>query len=117
VSRLPRIELLWWEGCPSTDKALAQLREILGEFGLGGAEVRRREIKTDAQAAEAGFRGSPTILINGVDVNPGAEPEEPNPLTCRVYHRRDGRISPIPDSDDIRESLREALARAEVRPV
>ncbi len=113
VSRSLRMELLWWEGCPSTVGALAQLREILDELGLGEAEIRMREIRTEAQAAEAGFRGSPTILVDGVDVDPGAEPEEPNPLTCRVYHRRDGRISPIPDPDDVRDALRAARARAQ----
>jgi hypothetical protein len=112
----PRIELLWWEGCPSTDKALAQLRALLREVGLGDAEVQMREIRTGAQAAAAGFRGSPTVLIDGVDVAQGAEPEEPNPLTCRVYHRRDGRISPVPDPEDVRAALQAALARAQVTP-
>jgi glutaredoxin len=113
MSGYPRIELLWWEGCPSTDKALAQLRRILVELGLGDAEIRTREIRTEAQAAGAGFRGSPTILVDGVDVDPGAAPEEPNPLTCRVYHRREGRISPLPDPDDVRDALRAAVARAQ----
>jgi hypothetical protein len=108
----PRIELLWWDGCPSTDRALAQLRELMGEFGLRDAEVVMREILTEAQAAETGFRGSPTIQIDGVDVDPGGEPDAPNPLTCRVYHRRDGRISPIPDPVLVREALRAATTRA-----
>jgi hypothetical protein len=114
MSRSPRIELLWWEGCPSTEAALAQLDEILLEFGLGGTPVHQREIRTEAEAAEVGFRGSPTILIDGVDVDAGADPADPNPLTCRVYRRRDGRISPTPDPDDLREALRSAAARAEV---
>jgi hypothetical protein len=114
MGRSPRIELLWWEGCPSTEVALAQLDEILLEFGLGGTPVHRREIRTEAEAAEVGFRGSPTILIDGVDVDPGEDPGDPNPLTCRVYRRRDGRISPTPDPDDLREALRRASTRAEV---
>jgi hypothetical protein len=116
MSGYPRIELLWWEGCPSTEGALTQLREILVELGLGEAEIRTREIRTEAQAADTRFRGSPTILVDGADVDPGAKPEEPNPLTCRVYHRRDGRISPIPDSDDLRAALQAALARARATP-
>jgi len=54
----------------------------------------------------------------GVDVDAGAEPTDladPNPLTCRVYRRRDGRISPTPDPDDLREALGRA-ARVEVTP-
>jgi hypothetical protein len=28
-------------------------------------------------------------------------------LTCRVYHLRDGRVSPVPDPDDVRDKLRQ----------
>jgi hypothetical protein len=41
------------------------------------------------------FVGSPTIRVDGVDVQPPVG--EPFGLTCRVYHRRDGRVSPTPD--------------------
>lgn len=109
----PLIELLWWEGCPSTEGALRELHEALADVGLAGAEIRTIEIKTDEDADQAGFRGSPTILIDGVDVASG-DPDDPPGLTCRVYHRRDGSISPIPDPDDLRETLRRAAARAEV---
>jgi hypothetical protein len=109
----PYIELLWWEGCPSTDRALAELRAALADVGLPGTEIRTREIRTDLDAAEAGFRGSPTILIDGVDLAGVAE-DEPTGLNCRVYRRRDGRISPIPDPEDVREALRRAGAHVEV---
>jgi hypothetical protein len=111
--RNPDIELLWWEGCPSTERALAEVREALSDLGLHGAEVRTREVQTDDEARAAGFVGSPTILIDGVDLVP-AGAEEPTGLSCRVYRRRDGRISPIPDPDDLREALRQAAERAEV---
>jgi hypothetical protein len=111
--RTPDVELLWWEGCPSTDRALAVVREALAELGLGG-EVRTREIRTDDDADDAGFVGSPTILIDGRDLVPAAD-DEPIGLSCRVYRRRDGRISPIPDPDDLREALSRAAARTEVK--
>lgn len=105
--RTPDIEVLWWEGCPSTEKALVELRHALGDLRLDRAEVRIREITSDAEAARVGFRGSPTILIDGEDVCP-AGPGEPAALTCRVYRRRDGRISPTPDPEDLRDALRRA---------
>ncbi len=111
--RIPEIELLWWEGCPSTGRALDELRQALRAVGMGDAEVRMREIQTDADAEQAGFPGSPTILIDGVDLVP-AGAEEPSGLSCRVYRRRDGRIAPTPDPDDLREALGRALARQEV---
>ena len=109
------VELLWWEGCPSTERALAAVREALTDLGLDDAEVRMREVKTDGDARETGFVGSPTILIDGVDLVPAAA-DEPIGLSCRVYRRRDGRVSPIPDPDDLREALRRAAERTEVKP-
>lgn len=108
------VELLWWEGCPSTERALAAVREALAELGLSDVEVHAREIETDDDAEAAGFIGSPTILIDGEDLVPAAA-EETIGLSCRVYRRRDGRVSPIPDPDDLREALERAARRAEVK--
>jgi hypothetical protein len=107
------VELLWWEGCPSTERALKAVRKALSELGLSDVEVQTREILTDDDAREAGFVGSPTILIDGVDLVPAAG-EEHIGLSCRIYRRRDGRVSPIPDPDDLREALLRAAERAEV---
>jgi hypothetical protein len=108
------VELLWWEGCPSTERAWTAVREALTDLGFDGVEVRMREIKDDGDAAEAGFVGSPTILIDGADLVPAAADEQIG-LSCRIYRRRDGRVSPIPDPDDLREALRLAAERAEVK--
>ena len=103
----PTVELLYWEGCPSHPQALARLRAALAEMGLDPEQVAVREVLTDEQAADEGFIGSPTIRIDGVDVqDPG---DEPAALTCRVYRRRDGRISPVPDPADVRDALHDAL--------
>ena len=107
------VELLWWEGCPSTERALTAVREALTDLGLANVDVRMREIRGDDDARETGFVGSPTILIDGVDLVPAAADEQIG-LSCRVYRRRDGRVSPIPDPDDLREALRSAAERAEV---
>jgi predicted Zn-dependent protease len=112
--RAPDLELLWWEGCPSTERALTELREALSDVGLDQADVRIIEIETDDQASEAGFRGSPTILVDGVDIAGGAAGDHIG-LGCRVYRRRDGRVSPTPDPEDLRDALRRA-ARSEKEP-
>ncbi len=108
----PRVELLWWEGCPSTQRAVAELRAALADVGLDDVRVWTREITSDLDAHEAGFAGSPTILVDGVDVV-GVAPDEPAALNCRVYPRRDGTISPTPDPDDLRDALRRVAARAQ----
>ena len=104
------VELLWWEGCPSTERALAELRAVLDELNLPD-EVTMREIRTDEEAEAVAFTGSPTILIDGVELmdalGRGAG-DEPAGLNCRVYVRRDGRVSPTPDPDDLREALKGA---------
>jgi hypothetical protein len=109
----PDVELLWWEGCPSTARARGVLRDALDELGLNGVPVRETEIRTDDDARADGFVGSPTILIDGEDIDPPG-PDEPTGLSCRVYRRRDGRVSPTPDPDDVRDALRRALVREEM---
>jgi hypothetical protein len=103
----PHVELLFWEGCPSHPQALADLREAMIELGLRPERIEVREVDTDERATSEGFVGSPTIRVDGVDVqDPG---EEPAGLTCRIYHRRDGRISPLPDPADVRDALHNAM--------
>ncbi len=104
------VELLWWEGCPSHPDALDDLRRILREEGIE-ADVARIEIKDDEQARREHFPGSPTIRIDGKDIVPPGE-AEPYSLTCRVYVRRDGRVSPLPDPDDVRDAVRRAACPA-----
>ncbi len=101
-----RVELLWWDGCPSHPDALEQLREVLGSEGLDPDLVERREIVGDEQAARERFPGSPTILIDGRDIVPAAR--GPVGLSCRVYRLRNGRPSPTPDPEDVRAAVRRA---------
>ena len=100
------VELLWWDGCPSHPEALADLERVLREEGVP-ADVTRVEIEDDEQARRERFPGSPTIRIDGRDIVPPGE-GEPYSLTCRVYRRRDGRVSPVPDPEDVRDAVRRA---------
>ena len=101
-----RVELLWWEGCPSYPETLADLTQVLREEGIE-AEVELVEIESDEQARRERFPGSPTIRLDGEDAFPAAQ-GEPFSLTCRIYHLRDGRVSPTPDPQDIRAAVRRA---------
>jgi hypothetical protein len=107
ATRTPSVELLWWEGCPSTEEALAMLREEMGAAGLDASAVDVREVSTDADAEREGFAGSPTIRVDGRDVQP--VPDEPIGLSCRVYRLADGRISPLPDRREVRQTLLDAM--------
>jgi hypothetical protein len=103
------VEVLWWEGCPSYPDALRELRTVMAEEGLDPDGVELREIESDEQAVRDRFPGSPTIRIDGEDVVPSGQDERWS-LTCRIYRRRDGTISPQPDSADVRAALRAAMA-------
>ncbi len=105
----PRVELLFWDGCPSHPQALADLRAAMGDVGLDPDAVLVREVDTDAGAEHERFVGSPTIRVDGADVEPPGD--EPAGLTCRVYRRSDGRVSPVPDPAVLRAALGEALTR------
>jgi hypothetical protein len=101
------VELLFWDGCPSHPRALAELRAAMADLGLDPSTIAVREIHTREDALRERFVGSPTIRIDGVDVRPPTD-AEPFELACRVYHRRDGRVSPTPDTADVRDALRTA---------
>jgi hypothetical protein len=105
-----KVELLWWEGCPSHRETLEELKEVLRDEGLDPETVELREIESDEQARRERFPGSPTIRVDGQDVVQPA-PGEPMTLTCRVYRLRDGRPSPSPDLADVRDAVRAAKER------
>jgi hypothetical protein len=99
-----KVEVLWWEGCPSLPETLDDLRRVLREEGVQ-AEPQLVEVLSDEQARSERFPGSPTIRLDGEDIAPPDE-GEPFSLTCRVYRLRDGRVSPSPDPEDVRDAVR-----------
>ncbi len=105
MGRPLRIIFLYWEGCPSHEEALARLRQVLEEEGVN-AEVEVVRVDTEEEAQRWHFVGSPTILVEGEDIQP--LPHEPTRLTCRVYRWEDGRISPLPSPETIRRAIRAA---------
>ena len=102
------VELLWWEGCPSTEETIELVRDQMEAAGLDPATLAVREMRTDAEAAAEGFPGSPTVRVDGQDIdNPG---DQPIGLTCRVYRLADGRISAVPDAAVVAAALTKVSA-------
>ncbi len=99
-----KIELYFWEECPSYPEATELLRQVLDERGIQ-APIELREIRTHAEAVEHAFPGSPTIRIDGRDVDPEGATHSPA-LACRVYRLPDGRPSPVPSRAQLEEALR-----------
>jgi hypothetical protein len=99
-----RIELFYWDGCPSYPEAKTVLEDVLARRGID-APIEMREVRTDEEAEELRFPGSPTIRIDGRDVDPAGADARPA-LTCRIYYLPDGRVSPIPTPDQLEAALR-----------
>lgn len=95
---LPTVELLWWAGCPSHEKAQQMLEAALAKAGLTPSLIKRLQVVTPGDAAREHFIGSPTIRINGQDIVP-PPPDELPALTCRLYIKSNGRPSPLPEQE------------------
>jgi hypothetical protein len=106
----PRVELLWWEGCPSWERALADLRAAMAESRLDPDAIEVRRIENQADAERESFVGSPTIRVDGADVQAPGAGEKPA-IACRLYRRADGRASPLPDPIEVRAALSRAVER------
>lgn len=82
------VELLYFDGCPNWRETHARLRLVLRQAGLAEDVLTLRRVETPEQAEQLRFRGSPTVLVNGVD--PFADPDAPVGLACRLYRTADG---------------------------
>jgi hypothetical protein len=99
-----RIEILYVTGCPHHRPALERIREALAAEGRD-AEVREIMVRDSAMAKAMQFPGSPTIRINGRDVERNEEAEARPALSCRLYR---GGSEGLPSLGAIRCALREA---------
>ena len=102
------VRFLYYEGCSSHEEALERLRQVLEQEGIQ-ANIEVVKVETEKQAKQLGFPGSPTILVNGHDIDPPSKPQYA--LTCRAYKLEDGRISPLPSVSIIRRGVRAQSAR------
>jgi hypothetical protein len=104
VSTTPLVEVLTFEGCPHAEPALELVRRVVDDAGVG-ATVRRIDVSDPDAAAAQRFLGSPTIRVNGRDVEPGAGEDGEYGLGCRVYRTESG-LSGQPDERWLRDALR-----------
>jgi hypothetical protein len=83
-----RVELLYFDGCPSYTAAEERLRHVLREQGLK-AHIEMVRVQTDEEARRLRFPGSPTIRVDGRDLFPTGERVE-GALGCRIYPTPEG---------------------------
>lgn len=85
----PRIEILSFEGCPHRDGARELVTRVLEQTGLA-AHVEVIDVPDPPAAEQLRFLGSPTIRVDGRDIEPGADARRDYALACRVYSTRSG---------------------------
>lgn len=78
------IELLYFDGCPNHEALLAHVRELVTEVEPAPDVVLRR-IADDAAAQRERFLGSPTVRVDGRDIEPGADERDDHGMKCRLY--------------------------------
>ncbi len=83
-----QVTIQYFEGDPNWPTARDRVRDVLDGQGLGSVEIELQRIETSAEAHEFRFRGSPTILVDGVD--PFDSQESGYGLMSRVYRTEDG---------------------------
>jgi hypothetical protein len=105
----PTIEILYFEGCPGYAAVVPAVRRIAGSEG---ARVEQLAIVTTEHAEEARFLGSPTVRINGVDVDASAVGRTDYGVKCRLYVTPEGSQHSPPEAW-IRAALRRSRERAD----
>lgn len=106
ISVMTRIELLWFADCPNHEPTRTLLVEVIAALAPG-TPIIDVDASDPKVAAALRFPGSPTIRINGSDVDPGyVDPGDYTPR-CRVYWTPDG-LRPIPARSWIERAIRQA---------
>jgi hypothetical protein len=104
--RRPRVEILYFEGCPNHEPARALVERLASNLGIE-PQIELLEVADPDAAVALRFLGSPTVRVDGVDVEPGAEERRDFALSCRIYRSERG-VAGQPDERWVREALSEA---------
>ena len=84
-----RVELLYFDDCPSYERLLPRLRALV-DAHAPSTEIELRRIDSQDAAERERFLGSPTVLVDGEDVDPSASARTDFGLKCRLYRTADG---------------------------
>lgn len=90
------VEVLYFDGCPGHEALLPRLRELMARAGVN-EPVKLTRVESAAAAEQQRFLGSPTLRIDGEDVDPGASSRTDYGLKCRLYPTPSGLQGVVPD--------------------
>ena len=97
------VELLYFDGCPNHEALLPHLEQLLRSAPTD-KQITLHKVPDDDAAQRERFLGSPTVRVDGRDVEPGAEAREDFGLKCRLY-RAPGGLRGAPLDEWIRDAL------------
>jgi hypothetical protein len=101
---MTEVELLWFADCPNHPAARRMLREAIEET-VPGTPIRDIDATDPVVAERVRFPGSPTIRVDGTDVDPSyRDPGDYTPR-CRLYRTADG-LRGLPERDWLVNALR-----------
>lgn len=103
------IEFLYFEGCPHHEPALQLLKKVMAEEGIV-SPVKKIDVVSDSLAQEVRFVGSPSIRVNGRDIDPDGITELGFGRKCRIYLVAAGPKG-IPSEQSIHSALVEAKSK------
>jgi hypothetical protein len=107
-----KVELLHIADCPNIGRARQLLKEALRELGLL-EEISDVEVCDSAEAEALAFPGSPTIRVDGKDVEAMFPAQGGYGLACRTYVI-DGTRYGVPSLEMIRNAMRSAVELADM---
>ncbi len=92
-----KVELLYFDGCPGYSELRARLMRLLEQAGVD-ATIEGRSIDSEGSAQRERFLGSPTLRVDGRDVDRTAAARHDYGLRCRLYQTEDGLHRTPPDT-------------------
>jgi hypothetical protein len=98
-----RIEVLYFEGCPNVGASVALVQRVVSELRVD-ADLQLVEVAGEADAIDHHFLGSPSVRVDGTDVEPGADQRSDYAFACRIYRTESG-LAPRPTEEWIRAAL------------
>lgn len=102
---MKQIEILYFESCPGWKRTVERVHQAVADGNLDHfVTVRAIPVETEHDALRLHFLGSPTVRVNGRDVDPTAKSKTTFGLQCRIYDNG-GRIEKLPSSEMIRKAL------------
>jgi glutaredoxin len=100
------IRVMTFEGCPNCQAATNLVEEVVRELHLP-ADIEVIQVNSEDEARRTGFLGSPTIQVNGRDIEVSRRGDE-GTLACRVYGKSNG-ITGVPPKNLVVDAIQEAI--------